>query len=391
MKVWLQNFNYFPNELGGSEKSSRELANGLSREGFDVKIIISDGSKPYLNTVDGIPVEATEGVRVGRSPLWGKRNFISRALWSFRSELDPLLFIRLYKKLRRDQPALVIMNNPSGHGSAMLFSCRLLGIKTMAIIRDYSWFCAYGTMYKDKRNCQGLCKECRAFSILRRSSLSKTNSIVAISHHVSQKCKSLLKVDADVIYNSVSNNFYDKPNVSKPDSGIIKFGYLGRLHPSKGVSELIDGWLKAKAFLDGHTLSLAGGDCGLVFPEEINSANVEFVGQTDAISFLDSIDVLFVPSAWEEPFGRTVIEGLARGVYVIASANGGLPEIVKHGRGEILTSLTAESIAASIEKYVLNFNGSKSPCAPTNQLSDFRSEIMISKYIKKIRQITSRP
>jgi glycosyltransferase involved in cell wall biosynthesis len=38
--------------------------------------------------------------------------------------------------------------------------------------------------------------------------------------------------------------------------------------------------------------------------------------------------VAVVPSVYEEPFGRTVIEGLATGRPVIASRTGGIPEIL---------------------------------------------------------------
>jgi glycosyltransferase involved in cell wall biosynthesis len=38
-----------------------------------------------------------------------------------------------------------------------------------------------------------------------------------------------------------------------------------------------------------------------------------------------------VPSCWQEPFGRVVIEAYAHGLPVIAAQRGGLPEIVDDG------------------------------------------------------------
>ena len=43
---------------------------------------------------------------------------------------------------------------------------------------------------------------------------------------------------------------------------------------------------------------------------------------------LHAADVAVVPSIWEEPFGRTVIEGLSTGRPVLASRGGGIPEIL---------------------------------------------------------------
>src|SRR5690606_36575440 len=38
-----------------------------------------------------------------------------------------------------------------------------------------------------------------------------------------------------------------------------------------------------------------------------------------------------VPSGWEEPFGRTVVEGFRSGHGVVVSNRGGLPELVRPG------------------------------------------------------------
>src|SRR5262249_20368172 len=42
--------------------------------------------------------------------------------------------------------------------------------------------------------------------------------------------------------------------------------------------------------------------------------------------------VLVVPSRWQEPFSRVVLEGLAAGLPVVASRTGGTPEAIAHGR-----------------------------------------------------------
>ena len=38
-----------------------------------------------------------------------------------------------------------------------------------------------------------------------------------------------------------------------------------------------------------------------------------------------------VPSRWAEPFGLVAAEAMMQGTAVVASATGGLPEIVEHG------------------------------------------------------------
>ena len=58
---------------------------------------------------------------------------------------------------------------------------------------------------------------------------------------------------------------------------------------------------------------------------------VEFLGdRADALEVIAALDVLLAPS-WEEPFGRTVVEAMAIGTPVVATAIGGPAEIVEDG------------------------------------------------------------
>lgn len=66
------------------------------------------------------------------------------------------------------------------------------------------------------------------------------------------------------------------------------------------------------------------------------SGDVIFTGELEDVPLvLSATDVLLVPS-WEEPFGRTVIEGMAMGVPVVATSVGGPAEIVTDGHDGIL-------------------------------------------------------
>jgi glycosyltransferase involved in cell wall biosynthesis len=51
----------------------------------------------------------------------------------------------------------------------------------------------------------------------------------------------------------------------------------------------------------------------------------------DAASIVGAADVAAVPSVWAEAFGLAALEPLARGVPVVASRAGGLPEVVRDG------------------------------------------------------------
>ena len=75
---------------------------------------------------------------------------------------------------------------------------------------------------------------------------------------------------------------------------------------------------------------------------------VEFLGdRRDALEWIAALDVLLAPS-WEEPFGRTIVEAMAIGTPVIATAVGGPAEIVEDGvSGRLVRPRDPAALAAA--------------------------------------------
>jgi glycosyltransferase involved in cell wall biosynthesis len=51
---------------------------------------------------------------------------------------------------------------------------------------------------------------------------------------------------------------------------------------------------------------------------------------------MSKYDAILVPSTWEEPFARVVLEGMAAGLVVVATPMGGSKEILRHGENGLL-------------------------------------------------------
>jgi glycosyltransferase involved in cell wall biosynthesis len=119
-------------------------------------------------------------------------------------------------------------------------------------------------------------------------------------------------------------------------TGRLHVGYVGRLEAHKGVAGLID----AVAGLPLVTLDVVGDGPDRVALE----ARAARLGLVDRVTFSGfrpsgalpqryaTFDVLAVPSletpGWIEQFGRVVVEAMAAGVPVVASASGSLTEVV---------------------------------------------------------------
>lgn len=393
MKILIQSFNYYPQELGGSERSARDLATGFKARGHDVRVVLSDGSFPRPDVVDGIPIDIVEGLPIGKSPLHKGRKFYQRVAWNLRSEIDPVLYMRCLKYLEDSDADIIVSNNMVGHGSAMMAAAQKKGIPFVPIIRDYGFCCAFGTMMHGGRSCDDPLSPCHIFSTFRRGHLRKMPTIIAISKYVENLLHDMLgPCKTQVIYNSVPDVFLETPRPDRTDSGpALTFGYLGRLHPTKGVNELIEAWRRSELYTKGHRFLLAGGNQGIDEPEDAQDIGIEFLGAQPAIEFLDRLDVMFLPALWAEPFGRTVIEATARGVFVIGSPNGGIPELITPQTGMVLPKVDVDSLT----KCLLELSANPAPVHALRQLdvtpalAQFRSESMLDQYEQMLEKVVS--
>jgi len=127
------------------------------------------------------------------------------------------------------------------------------------------------------------------------------------------------------------------PRRIAPD-GPLTFGVVGRLSPWKGQHVFLEAF--AQAFLGtGHRARLVGSAMfGEAAYEQRLRGLVQSLGlasQVELVGFRDDVeaeyatlDVLVHCSVVPEPFGQVVVEGMAAGLAVIASAAGGPLEIV---------------------------------------------------------------
>ncbi|MCK6538987.1 MAG: glycosyltransferase family 4 protein, partial [Anaerolineales bacterium] len=60
------------------------------------------------------------------------------------------------------------------------------------------------------------------------------------------------------------------------------------------------------------------------------------IPRSELPEFMGGFDVLLLPSIWAEPLARIMQEGLACGMVVVGSANGGTAETIVHGENGLL-------------------------------------------------------
>lgn len=131
----------------------------------------------------------------------------------------------------------------------------------------------------------------------------------------------------------------------------IKLLFVGRLDRQKGVDVLLD----AVSDLQNHIALRIVGEQVVSGAPSLAAANtlahVEFLGWQDkqgVAAQLNACDAVVMPSRWEG-FGLVAVEAMRAGKPVIASAIGGLPEIVLHDiTGHLVQPDNAHALAATL-------------------------------------------
>ncbi len=133
-------------------------------------------------------------------------------------------------------------------------------------------------------------------------------------------------------------------------------GFVGRLHPVKGVDILIKAFASFLKKAPQSLLLLAGDGPERKTLEQLTktlkvSELVRFLGMRDDIpAIMATFDIGVIPSR-QEPFGRVAVELMRMRVPVICSGVDGLSEIVTDGDTGLITEQnTPEQITAAIEQ-----------------------------------------
>lgn len=154
-------------------------------------------------------------------------------------------------------------------------------------------------------------------------------------------------------------NWTDAPPVdparTPAEPGVTRIGFIGRMSTVKGLDVLADAVAMLPAEL-GAQLLVAGDDR---FVPESESAPVRaalgriadrttVLGWCDRDTFHAGIDLLVVPSSWEEPFGLVAAEAMARRTPLLVTRSGALPEIVGPDHPWVVPPSDAEALALAI-------------------------------------------
>jgi glycosyltransferase involved in cell wall biosynthesis len=306
-------------KFGGAQTLLLELLKRLDRKRYLPQVAcLFGGDSPLGKQIQASDVPLTDL----RMHAWWRLD----ALW------------RLYRLLRKERPAIL-------HASLFhaIFAARVTGrlAGTPVIL---SW--------RHNVNIGG-----RAREWVNRVTAPLDDGVIAVSEKARQAEIRAASVPADkvrLIYNGIDPKSYaiekgrsmaQHRTLLRHELGIpaqaFLIGAVGRLHPQKGLSVLLEAFAAVLEQIPQAWLVLVGeGELHADLENRASALGISdsttFAGRREDIpAVLSTLDVFVLPSLWEG-LPMALLEAMATGLPVIATEVGGTPEVVVDGETGIL-------------------------------------------------------
>jgi glycosyltransferase involved in cell wall biosynthesis len=364
-----------PHVLGGAEVVAHRQAMALAARGHSVSVfagwIASTDQRGYLE------VENQDGLQVWRVPLISfeaSDNFYNSTVGN-----------RLRSALEVERPDLVHFHNVAGLGFNLIALVRRLGIAAIVTLHDHAGYCYRatalrpdGTQCQDTEQCALACDgaiqpQDSGIALpmrLRRDyvawTLAQAHCLISPSHALAEAYKAARIIEPSrlrVISNGIDVEQF-QTSARPSESQLVRFTCVAYLAEHKGIPDLLDAaaLLAADPELTGRWSLAIAGDGHLRHQVENEIASGRF---GDAVTFLGRVprpriiaemertDVLVLPSRWPENEPVVLLEAIAAGVAQLATAVGGMPDLIQPGMtGELVPPADPGCLAQAMAAYI---------------------------------------
>jgi len=366
--------NKFHWMFGGSERYVKELTLLLQRRGHEVvPFAMADPRNepsPYADCFVS-PIEFFDDER--RPAPWA---VAERVIYSREARQ------KMARLVEAVQPDLAHIHNIYHYISpSVLDALHEHQIPTVMTLHDYKLICPTYSLWTQG----GICERCRGgryyHCLLHRCNhgslpASLLNTIEAYTHRLMRiydKVDLFISPSGFLRHKHIEHGLAADRIVHVPNFVVLEnytpcfdhagyFAYVGRLTPFKGVGTL----LEAVARLRPSVPFLVVGDGPSREELEAKAArldleNVRFLGYQSGAALHDLVAramFIVVPSEWYENCPYAVLEAYALGTPVVATAIGGIPELVEDGvSGVLVPPGDPDALAAGLRR-LLEMGGS---------------------------------
>lgn len=331
MRVLLVNLGYPPNVVGGAELLVQSLAREIAARGVRTSVVsLSQNGKDWQYDDNGVRAYFVRAHPMGIILLKPERSPAQRLLWHALGEANIWISRKLAPILAREQPDIVNTHSLLGLSVNVWKTARAFDLPVAHTLHDYQLLCPRGTMFRHGEPCSRQCGSCRLLTARRRAASAIPAAVLGISqfilgaHSAQGYFPNTMKA---VIPNGFRPPAKAQPRATVAEGAPLRIGFIGRLHPIKGVELFLDALRRLPPGRYAAKIAGAGSpDYQAALRARAEGLDVSFLGWMPREEFYRQIDLLVVPSLYHEPQGMVLIEAASFGIPVIYARRGGLSE-----------------------------------------------------------------
>ncbi len=344
MKVMLVNTFYYPDIYGGAEISVQKLAEVLASRGIET-VVLCNGENNRQERIHGVRIIRLKFNNIMTFYAYKNAGIAKKIAYRAADYYNIWNALVLQAVMEKEKPDVLHTNNLYGISPVIWAVAKKKGIPVLHTVRDYYQLCPKVHLI---RKDDSFCRKCSLFCSIYRAGYRKCSSQIEMITAPS-KCtldkfienKYFMAAEKRIIPNAADFNQTDlwktvqKRKLDIEEKQTITFMYEGGLQKHKGILWLLNSFMSCKN--PNIRLILAGKGKLENFVQNMARKDkriryMGFLGEDGLHMLLGRCDVLVVPSVWEEPFGRVVIDAYMSGMPVIGSAIGGIPELIENGK-----------------------------------------------------------
>lgn len=347
MKILVVSNFYPPYYIGGYEIGCQEAVEGLKLRGHEVAVLTSNyGAVNNRNLNDNV----YRNLKLHKT---SKNDRVGMFFELFSIEISNHFVLQ--KLLSKFKPDLVYIWNLVPTSVSLVFRLQKLKVPVFYFVFDHwlskwkedLWYKILDSPSLGKKD--KLC-DILALPFLKLTGFFVDNPILILGDNVQFASQYLKDCSLDAgqpVKESIIipwglnlEKYPFSPKTQYPS----KLLYVGQIVHHKGVHTTIEALkiLVQQRQYESMTLTIVGGTTDPIYEERLKELVTSF-GLNDRVFFKGFIvreglisiyqehDMLLFPSVWEEPFGITLLEGMALGLPIICTNNGGSKEIVEDG------------------------------------------------------------
>lgn len=305
--------------LGGTEKQVALLARGLQERGARVSVLLLWSGGSRRDELDGIRVE-----QLG----FGRLHSLRAVPRNVRA------MGRLVRFLREEKPDVL---------HAFLTASYLVAAPAARLARV--------PLISGRRSLGNFKEGHRFVLFVERIANRMTRHIIANAHAVAADAIRQERLDpakVSVVYNGLPAEAFEVETLPTQVPTVL---CVANMHSYKGHGHLLEALtLLRKRGVKCRTVLIGDGQERAELERQAAGLDVAFEGQRkDVPAFLAQTDVFVLPSL-EEGLSNAVMEAMAAGKPIVATAVGGTPELLGGDRGLLVPPADPLALAAAIER-----------------------------------------